>query len=211
MNTEKNLSPEESLSIISRNLEKSRKEMEKSAGSPMLLWGTLVLIFSLAIYFLWNATLNPAWNYLWFAMAAIGFVAANYLPGNKAPKVESFISRTLATVWLAAGCLMLATPTISVICFRIIKEIIPSTIFAAPIYFPTTLIISGMLGLAIAITGLIIKNGWIAAAGFICGTIGAAFAISLNGPEQTLIMTGIAVIGLIIPGFIINAQTRNNE
>ncbi len=208
--SEKNLTPEESLEIISRNIEKSRQDMEKAAGSPMLLWGCLLLVFSLAIYFLWNITLNPSWNYLWFAMTAIGFAVANFLPINRMPKVEGFISVVLGKVWLAAGILMVATPTITVIAFRIIKEIVPSTIFAAPIFFPTTLIIAGMLGLAITITGFIIKNGWISAAGILCGTLGAAFAISFNGPEQILIFTGIAIIGLIIPGFIINAQIRHN-
>ena len=53
-NLEKQLTPEESLSIISASLEKSRRDMLENAGAPMLRWGILVLVFSLLVFFLWN-------------------------------------------------------------------------------------------------------------------------------------------------------------
>ncbi len=208
---EKNLTPEESLAIISKNMEQSRKDMLKNGGTPMILWGGLVLVFSLAIYFLWTRTYNPAWNYLWFAMTAIGYVAYAFMPKQKGPKVESVISVILEKVWLAFGILAIATPSITLILFRIIKDIIPASIYSGVIFFPITLITIVLLGLATSITGFVLKNGWIAAAGIICGTVGAAFAIAFNGPEQTLLLTGISVIGLIIPGIILTIQNRRNE
>ncbi len=208
---EKNLTPEESLAIISKNIEQSRKDMLKNGGTPMLLWGGLVFVFSLLIYFLWVRTYNPNWNYLWFAMTAIGYTAFAFLPKRKGPKVESIISTILGKVWLAFGILAIATPSITLIIFRIIKDLIPSGMFSGVIFFPITLITTALLGLATSITGFVLKNGWIAAAGIICGTVGAAFAIALNGPEQTLLLTGISVIGLIIPGIILNIQYKRNE
>ncbi len=205
---EKNLTPEESLAIISKNMEQSRKDMLKNGDTPMLLWGGLVFVFSLAIYFLWVRTYNPAWNYLWFAMTIIGYIAYAFLPKSKGPKIESVISVTLEKVWLAFGILAVATPSITLTIFRIIKELIPSSIFSGVIFFPVTLITIALLGLATSITGFILKNGWITAAGIICGTVGAAFAIALNGPEQTLLLTGISVISLIIPGIILNIQSK---
>ncbi len=208
---EKNLTPEESLAIISKNMEQSRKDMLKNGGTPMLLWGGLVFVFSLAIYFLWVRTYNPNWNYLWFAMTAIGYTAYAFLPKKTGPKVESIISAVLVKVWLAFGILAIATPSITLIIFRIIKDLIPASIYSGVIFFPITLITIALLGLATSITGFMLKNGWIAAAGIICGTAGAAFAIALNGPEQHLILTGISVIGLIIPGLILNIQAKRNE
>ncbi len=208
---EKNLTPEESLAIISRNIEQSRKDMVKNSGTPMLLWGGLVFVFSLAIYFLWVRTYNPAWNYLWFAMTAIGYIGMAFLPKRKTPKVESVISAILGKVWLAFGILAVATPSVTLIIFRIIKDLIPSGMYSGVIFFPITLITIVLLGLATSITGFILKNGWIAAAGIICGIIGSAFAIAFNGPEQTLLLTGVALIGLIIPGIILNIQAKRNE
>ncbi len=208
---EKNLTPEESLAIISRNIEQSRKDMIRNGGTPMLIWGGLVCVFSIIIWYLWDKTYNPAWNYLWFAMAAIGYTICALIPRKKAPKVESVISVMLSKVWLAFGILALATPSLTIIIFRIIKDLIPSGIFSGVIFFPITLITITLLGLATSITGFILKNGWIAAAGIICGTVGAAFAFALNGPEQHLILTGISVIGLIIPGIMINIQSKRDE
>ncbi len=209
--TEKNLTPEESLSIISRNIEQSRRAMVKNGGTPMLIWGCLTLVFSLAIYFLWVKTYNPAWNYLWFAMTAIGYMIMAFLPNKKGPRVESVISVVLGKVWIAFGIISLATPSVTLIIFRAIKDIIPSSMFSGVIFFPITLIITALLGLATAITGLILKNGWITAAGIICGIIGSAFAIALNGPEQTLLLTGVSVIGLIIPGIMLNIKAKRDE
>ncbi len=208
---EKNLTPEESLAIITKNIEQSRKDMLKNGGTPMLVWGCLVFVFSILIYYLWARTYNPAWNYLWFAMAAIGYIICAFLPKEKGPKVESIVSSMLSKVWLGFGILALATPSITIIIFRIIKDLIPSGIFSGVIFFPITLITIVLLGLATSITGFILKNGWIAAAGIISGTVGAAFAFALNGPEQHLILTGIALIGLVIPGIIINIQSKRNE
>ncbi len=209
--SEKNLTPEESLAIIAKNIEQSRKNMIKNGGTPMLIWGGLVFVFSLAIYFLWSRTYNPAWNYLWFAMTAVGYLLSAFIPGKKAPKVESIISVVLSKVWIAFGILAIATPSLTVICVRIIKDLIPSDMFSGLIYFPITLITIALLGLATSITGFILKNGWIAAAGIICGTIGTAFAISLYGPEQILLLTGTALVGLIIPGLMLNIQAKRDE
>ncbi len=208
---EKNLTPEESLAIITKNIEQSRKDMVRNGGTPMLLWGGLVFVFSLAIYFLWVRTYNPNWNYLWFLMTAIGYTVFAFLPKRKGPKVEGIISTVLGKVWLAFGILAISTPSITLIIFRIVKDIIPASMYSGVVFFPITLITIALLGLATSITGFILKNGWIAAAGIISGTVGAAFAIALNGPEQTLLLTGISVIGLIIPGIILNIQSKRNE
>ncbi len=207
---EKNLTPEESLAIISKNIEQSRKDMVKAGGTPMFIWGCLVFAFSILIWYLWDKTYNPAWNYLWFAMAAVGYTLCTFIPRKRIPKVESIISVVLSKVWLAFGILALATPSLTIVIFRLIKDLIPSGIFSGVIFFPITLITIVLLGLATSITGFILKNGWIVAAGLISGTVGAAFSFALNGPEQHLILTGISVIGLIIPGIMINIRSRRN-
>ncbi len=208
---EKNLTPEESLAIISKNIEQSRKDMIRNGGTPMLIWGMLVLVFSLAIYFLWVRTYNPAWNYLWFAMTALGYTLCAFLPRKKAAKVESVIYTIINKVWIGFGILAIATPSLTLIIFRIIKDLIPAGIYSGVVFFPITLITIVLLGLATSVTGFILKNGWIAAAGIICGTVGAAFAIAFNGPEQTLLLTGVSVVGLIIPGIMLNIESRRNE
>ncbi len=213
-NLEKNLTPEQSLAIITKSLEQSRKDMIRNAGWPMLLWGFLVLATSLLVFVLWSKTDNPTWNCLWFIMPVIGYLSAWRLGKKKDKGVRSFLSDTIERVWLAFGILSISTPTLTIVLLNIINWCTPDAVFNIyniPGGIPITLIIVALLGLATAITGLVLKNGWIGAAGIICGTVGVAFSLVARGPYEALLLTGIAVIGLIIPGFIINAQTKNNE
>ncbi len=213
-NSEKNLTPEQSLAIITKSLEQSRKDMIKNAGTPMLIWGALVLLTSLLVFTLWSCTGNPTWNCLWFIMPVFGYFFMWRMDKKMDTGVRSFISDIMGRVWLSFGILSIATPTLTVVFLNIIDRLTPDTLFDIynlPGGIPITLIIIALLGLATAITGFILKNGWIATAGIICGTAGAAFAIAAKGPYESLLLTGISIIALIIPGLIINHQTKRNE
>ena len=67
------LSPEKSFQIINDAIEKSRKDFEKDAGSPMILWGAVVLAFSIAVYSMLKLTGNLSWNFLWFGIPVLGW------------------------------------------------------------------------------------------------------------------------------------------
>lgn len=58
------MTPEKSLKIISEAIARSRRDFEKNAGTPMILWGAVVLIFSMAVWILLKQTDNQSWNYL---------------------------------------------------------------------------------------------------------------------------------------------------
>ncbi len=211
MNIENKLTPQESLEIITKSIEQSRRNLEKAAGTPMILWGTLVFVFSIAIAYLWSWTGNPQWNLLWFAMSAIGYAIAYFLQKKSAPRVESFISSVISKVWIGFGILAVATPTLTILCLKLIEMAFPAGYLIFPDYVQITLVEVVLLGLATSITGFILKNGWIAAAGIICGIVGAAFAIVLRGPAESLLLSGISLIGLIIPGIIIDLKANRNE
>ena len=73
METNNELTAERSLEIIKKQIELSRMSTEKNAGLPMIMWGSLVCITALIVWYLWNTTGNAAWNFLWFIMAAVGW------------------------------------------------------------------------------------------------------------------------------------------
>ena len=208
-NSESQLTPEQSLAVITRSIEESRKAVVRGAGAPMLLWGSLVFVFSLLIFFLWRASGNPAWNFLWFAMTLLGFVLDRCLLHPKQPGVKSFIGETLGTIWGAFGILAVSSSTLVVAAAYGLVRILPADILpASGVTVPITTCIVGMIGLASAVTGLVIKNAWISAAGFLVGILGTAFAIVLPGVHQTLILTGVALVGLVLPGLAIQAESR---
>ncbi len=210
-NTEKNLTPAESLAIITKSIEQSRKDFEKAAGVPMLLWGILVFGFSIAIALLWSYSGDTRWNYLWFAMSAIGYIIMYFYNKKRENHVESIISSVISKVWYCFGILAVSMPTLTILCLKLIELTFPEGVLSFPTYIQITLVEVVLLGLATSITGSILKNGWITSAGIICGIIGAAFAIVLRGPAESLLLSGISLIGLIIPGIIINQKAKKNE
>ena len=52
MDQNKEMSAQESLSLITETLNSNRKEITRRSGKYYLLWGTLLTVLSLIIYFL---------------------------------------------------------------------------------------------------------------------------------------------------------------
>ena len=69
------LTPEKSLQIINEAIDKSRKDFERNAGTPMIFWGAIVLLFSLAVWMLLILTGKLEWNFLWFGIPVIGCIS----------------------------------------------------------------------------------------------------------------------------------------
>jgi hypothetical protein len=62
------------------------------------------MVFSLIVYFLWKYTDNATWNFLWFAMPVIGFLAARLGLGKKQEgKVSNDVSRITRGIWSTFG------------------------------------------------------------------------------------------------------------
>ena len=72
METNNNLSAEQSLKIISETMARNCRAIEKNQGTYYILWGVILAVVSALIYLLWNGTGNPVWNYLWFLIPVIG-------------------------------------------------------------------------------------------------------------------------------------------
>ena len=105
METNNELTAERSLEIIKKQIELSRMSTEKNAGLPMIIWGSLVCITALIVWYLWGTTGNAVWNFLWFIMAAVGWGCTIYM--NKKEKNSNIpitlISNVMNKTWLSFG------------------------------------------------------------------------------------------------------------
>ncbi|MBO5016370.1 MAG: hypothetical protein J6C92_11225 [Bacteroidaceae bacterium] len=188
-----NMTPERSLQIINDAIEKSRKDFEKDAGSPMIIWGAVVLVFSLAVCAMLNLSGNLKWNFLWFGIVVVGWpLSAILLKGKCKQGGKSFISRTIGQVWISYG----------------IFATVLSTVFAfvAPQF--TGYITAVLLGFAAVITGFVLKNDYITAGGFVTG-IGCTIALFFTPVEFTpLFFTIASILNLIVPGIMMNKKVN---
>lgn len=189
------MTPEKSLEVISEAIAKCRKDFEKNSGTPMIIWGIIVLIFSIAVWLTVKTTQNPLWNFLWFAVPVVGY-PLTYLATRKSDikGAKNFINETLGHIWIVFG--IFATTIALVLSF------------IAPQYMGA--IIIALMGYATTVTGTTLKNGYIIAGGIITGIGGVIGLCALNTFDATLIFAVAAILSLIIPGIMMNRKACKN-
>ena len=186
----KEMTAQESLRLITETMNNSRKEILRASGSYLLFWGILLTIFSLAVFLLWNASGEEAWNYLWFALPVIGMPAARLLNRHAAPVPDSLISKILGGVWSVYGVFAMCAAALSC--------------FIAPFNITVTIIL--LFGFAESISGIILKNRAVIVSGFILAMGGMFIGVKYaSEPAQLLIFT-LGGIVLALTGLIVKSQ-----
>lgn len=187
------MTPEKSLQIINEAIDKSRKDFEKNAGTPMIFWGAIVLLFSLAVWMLLMLTGKLEWNFLWFGIPVIGWLLYPLVVKGKCKSGgKSFISRSIGQIWLAYG--IFATVLAGVFAF-----IAPHL---------TGYLTVALLGYAAVMTGFALKNNYITAGGFITG-LGCTVALFFFEKEfSPLCVTVASILNLIVPGIMMNRRAK---
>ena len=191
---EKNISQKESLELISKMIKETRTSIEKGGGNIFLLWGYLSLVASVAVYALLLQTGDYRVQYLWFAMPLIGYPAMYFMlkKKEKEEKVVTFVSKTIAKIWIVIG-----------ICALLLSLFMTINPMAFPILFVMALIINA----GVALSGLVLEFKPISIAGFL-GIFLSFGLLMIPGIEQILVFASFSIIMLIIPGHILNSASN---
>ena len=187
----KEMTAQESLRLISETMNNSRRDILSNNAKYYVLWGCLLTIFSLLIYFMWHTTGKASWNFLWFVMPMIGYPLASLLHKKDVALPQSFVGSLTGKVWSVFGVFSVTLSALA--------------IFLVPI--PITLTIVILLGMAESITGVILSSWPIIIGGFILGVGGAIAATLLNSEAQILLFTLGGVV-LAATGLIIKLQNK---
>lgn len=187
----KEMTPEKSLQVISDAIAKSRRDFEKDAGAPMILWGAVVLVFSVLIWILLRTTGNNMWNCLWFGIPVVGWPLSHFcLKGNEIKGAKNFVNDTIAQIWITYGI------------FAVVIAL--ALLFLAPEHIGA--ITMALLGYGTAMTGMVLKNGFITAGGFITGICGVVALFLLKTVDATAFFAVAAIVSLILPGIMMNRK-----
>lgn len=203
----KNLTTENSLKIIAETMERSRMTIAKNTGKPLILWGCMVALTSVVVYFLWSKTGSPVWNLLWFAMTAISVVCNIVMDRNKEKAPSTEISRIIGKTWMWFGIFTTGLYLIIWIAYFILRAFNPE----ASIHVDLTLVISLMMGLCGVISGVVMKMKSVVACLVIATALSVVVALVVNGPAQILVFAILGVIGLVIPGLILQNKAKNSQ
>lgn len=191
MEQNKEMTASESLKLITETFNKSRKGILRNSAKYFMLWGALLTITSLVIYLLWHFTGKPQWNFLWFAMPAIGYPVAALMGKYNVAVPQNEVSKMLSGVWGVFGAFAITLSAVAVC-------LVPMNV---------SLIIVIILGLAECMSGVLLKNWPIIIGGFLLGVCGAVFAMVVKSDAQLLIFTLGGVL-LLATGLIMKLQNR---
>ena len=191
MEQNKEMTALESLKLITETLNSSRRSILRNNAKGFILWGVLLIVMSLLVYFLWHSSGHAAWNLLWFAMPVIGYPLAMLLYRKDSAVPSNIVGKQIGQVWGVFGAF--------------------STIFAALAVFvvpmPISFTIILMLGIAESISGVLLKNWPILIGGFIIG-IGGAVAATLLETEAQLLLFTLGGIVLTATGLSVKMQYK---
>ena len=203
MDDDKKMDAGRSLEIISDAIKTSRREAGRSVGTMMTAWGVLGVATSAAVAWLWGATDDVHWNWLWAAAALAAYI--NYRHIEKQERLrhtaDTFATKVIKWIWstffgVTAGAVIFS--------FDFVYD---ETAVAHLTIYP---IIIFLLTLASGTTAMITSNG----AG--CGSaIMAAYmakaAAEEGGCAQAVCMAAACVFALLIPGLLMKYKTWMNK
>ena len=205
MEQNKEMTAQESLNLISETMNDSRKEIVRNSGKYFVLWGVLLTVFSLLVYFLWKTTGKVAWNNLWFALPIIGYPLSIWAKNKeKDSRAENFISRINGGIWGTFGVFACSVALFSVLYSQFFDS--PLTTIVLGVTLSPQIVL--LFGMAETISGITLKNWTIKIAGWITGIGGLAiFYIAQVGAEQMLIFTFAGIV-LTATGLIVKHQYK---
>ena len=185
------MTTEKSLQIIGDAIAKSRRDFEKNAGKPMILWGLIVMVFSILTWGVFRLTGDPVWFSLWFGVPLVGYpLTVLIVKKDKNKTTKNFVNQTLGQVWGIYGIFATALA----VAFS----------FIDPTYIAFAIAL--LMGFATAVSGLILKNIWFMVGGLVTG-IGCPIILTLvHSADLNLMFAAIALVDLLIPGLFINRR-----
>ena len=186
------MNAEQSLNLINETLNNNRRIIAKQSGTHFILWGALLTVMAVIIYFLWKGTGSAAWNLLWFAMPMIGY-PLGYLLDKKAGKVPSnMISNLLGWTWSAFGTFAIVLSTCA--------------LSFAPM--DLTFVIILLFGMAENITGAILKSWPIIISGLLIGVGGAIVATMIPLGTAQMLLFVVAGVVLALTGVVVKCLKK---
>ena len=197
------MTAQESLALISETMNNSRKDILRRSGKYFLLWGSLLTFFSLLVFILWKTTDHAQWNFLWFLMPVVGYLAAHLLSkSDDADLPDNMLSRLFSGIWSAYGVFAVAVSVFTIVYVQLQSN--PIGMIAAGAGMTAQLVL--LFGLAETICGVALKSLPVIVGGILIGVGGLAVYYILDlGAAQMLIFT-VAGVLLALTGVLIKNQ-----
>lgn len=197
---EKKLNEKESLELITRMIQNTRRNLDTGSGNLFLVWGyvgaLLTLVVLAGVYF----TKNPGWMWGFWGIPVIGYLLTYLLMRNRQKAAKSYVDKVLMQVWMILGlvCMMIVLMATNTERFEVILPLCAVVMSLGSII--TGCIIRYTMFLVFPVLGLV----WGMKSLFDALTQGTSY-VSL------LWFVAIVVFAMIIPGHILNYRARKEN
>ena len=199
------MTAQESLKLISETLNKNRQEIVRHGGKYFIMWGILLAVFSVLVYFLWKTTGRAAWNNVWFGLPIIGFTLSYFLKSKeKVVSAENEITRMNSGIWGTFGIFACSVALFSVLYGIFGNSPLGAIVAGAGLTANIVL----LFGMAETISGIALKNWVIKIAGFVTGIGGMAIYFLTGVNEEQLLIFTFAGLVLAATGWIVRYQYK---
>lgn len=201
---ERQLNEKESLELITKMINSSKKNMEVGQGNIMLIWGYFTTSLAIILFLLVTFTHSYIWSWGWMLMFAV-WPVISYKKRQELPKVVTYTDKVISQVWSVLGGMFIIT-------FLIIG--IMEFIFARHVDFILMLPLSLIYcGIGVSIMGIILQERWMTFTPLVAFIIAIYMLtmIMIGGiiPLLWYLYFGLAfVFMMIIPGHIVNHKAK---
>lgn len=198
---ERALNEKESLELIARMIQNSRKNLGIGDRNTFLLWGYLgVFVPLIVVGGVWK-TGNPVWNWLWFLIPLVGWPVQYWLARKEGKPIITYTDRALSAVWSTVG--IMGMLGITWLCFIVdnMSLMLPGVIL--------------VVAIGSAITGHLIADRFMAVAAYVSlGLAVAAWAVcrmaELSWNLYYLVFSACFFIMLVVPGYVMNRKKKRS-
>ena len=191
---DKTLSPQESLRVIRETIDLAKQSFHEN-GFHFLLWGWLVAVASAMNYYFIAIQPTEQANMAWLIMVVVGVPAAFIYEWRRSRRgrTENVVHNWYGLIWLGFGISMIIS--------------IPMAVRGGISPVPFILV---LVGFATFMSGVLLRFTplYIGAAVMWAGALWCMF---LAPVQHLLVQAGTALLGYLIPGYLLNAQSRRRH
>ncbi|TGX80988.1 hypothetical protein E5358_11465 [Palleniella muris] len=207
---DKKLTPQESMELITSMIQNSKQRVAMPDLRISVMWAVVTILTAAITWVLITVTHNPWFNFVWFAIPAIG-IPANIFLASKADRIKTaktYVDYATDRLWQIVGYIAIG---ISIGCF-IAQQCGYPQAWLAMLFYAFIIV-----GFGATITGVLLKENSYVFGGLFSVFSGAAVIICTLCRIQLLYSWVIPLYMLcfllmfIVPAFVIAKKIKSRE
>ncbi len=225
MENQEKLTAERSLEIITEQLDQSRRKVSKTTGQSLFVSGLSTMIMAVVIGIVNFSTKTTFGHLLWFILPLIIWVAMKKIHSGKGYTPDSLVGSLVGKTWWTYSIFVVVFFVIVLVWnILFVSRLLPVGDHAFAIVDPTATIML-LMGMAVAITGHLLRSNKLVWLGIVAGiaafvweqfgigsmimascTQSVDFIVRINMALPCLTIFLFVLFGVMLPGLILKKR-----